>query len=264
MSQRKRYPTDLSDACWAKLSAYFPDKGVGTAGRRRRWSRREIVNAIFYVLKSGCAWRLLPGDFPAWQTVYDYFRRWTSDGTWQALHDALREQARLSAGRAASPSAAILDAQTVKLHAAQGLERGYDAGKKTLGRKRHLLVDTLGLIWGVIVHSAGIQDAAGAKPVLKIARKCCPRLLKIWADGAYNAQKLIAWVKRYCPGALEIVSKPKDAKGFVLLPKRWIVERTFGWLIQNRRLAKDYEKLPENSVAFILIAMIPIMLRISR
>jgi putative transposase len=254
---RQPYPSDLSDEQWKLLEPMLPPPFL--RGRKRTVDLREIVNAILYLLRSGCAWRYLPHEFPKWTTVYYYFRCWRDLQWFAKLNGELRSKVRQADQREKDPSAAIIDSQSVKT-TEQGGAKGYDAGKKVNGRKRHILVDTLGLLLSVKVLAANIQDRDGAKPLLDEVKERMPRLYLIWADGGYRG-KLITWVATTCLWLLEIVKRNDDVKGFVVLPRRWVVERTFAWLCRNRRLSKDYERRCESSEAFIYVAMIHLMLK---
>ena len=256
---RKPYPTDLSDAEWACLRSYLPTPEA--EGRPRTHSLQDILDAIFYVLKSGCHWRLLPHDFPPWSTVYYHFRRFRLNGLWSLILKALHTAERNRAGKDHQPTAAIMDSQSVKTVEESAHPSGYDAHKNIKGRKRHLLVDTLGLPLSVYLTSADVQDRVGARCLLAGLKPFVPRLKKIWADGAYAGEKLAGWLKEQSGWELEIVERDREAKGFEVSPKRWIVERTFSWLIRNRRLSKDYERLVQTSETFIEVAMIRLILR---
>lgn len=256
---RLPYPTDFSDKEWELIEPHLPQENSGGKGRPRIHSIREIFNAIFYIVRSGCAWRLLPHDLPSWKTVYHYFRRWSKEGLIEKLNTILRQEVRKCEGREPEPSAAIVDSQSVKTTDIGG-ESGYDGGKKINGRKRHILVDTLGLLIAVVVHSAAVQDRDGVKELLLKVKKKLPRLKLIWADGGYTG-KLVDWVQGVFKWILEIVKRPEDQKGFEVLPRRWVVERTFGWFGHYRRLSKDYERCTQNSETMIYAAMVRLMLR---
>jgi putative transposase len=220
---------------------------------------RRVVDAILYVVVGGIQWRMLPKEYPKWQSVYWYFRRWAKDGTWQRIHDRLRARLRHRAGRHKHPTAGSLDSQSVKT-TATACERGFDAGKQVNGRKRHILVDTLGLLLAVVVTAASVQDRDGARLLLTRLGGVGKKLRKLWVDGGYQGA-LEAWVAERFRFCLQVVLRPKEQKGFVVLPRRWVVERTFAWLSHHRRLSKDYERLTATSEALVYIVMIRLMLR---
>jgi putative transposase len=251
------YQSDVSDEQWEILRKLLPPMSPrGRPPLDRRW----VLNAILYVLWTGCQWRALPSDFPNWRSVYTVLRRWRLDGTWERIHAVLRERARKAAGKKPTPTAVIVDSQTSKT-TLDGDERGYDAGKKQLGRKRHLAVDTLGWVWAVAVHAASVQDQDGAPRVLRKLEPLCRRLKVVFADSAYGRSGLPAWTRQTFGWILQTVLRPVGVKGFVILPKRWIVERTFAWLAIARRFSKDYERLPETTETLIYIRMIHLMSR---
>lgn len=255
--KRKSYPTDLSDKQWKLLETIIPPPEL--FGRKRQVDLREIINALCYLARAGCQWRMLPERFPPWQTVYYYFRKWRESEFFVSLNHALRKLVRIQTGKKEDPSAAIIDAQSVKTDE-QAESMGYDAGKKVKGRKRHILVDTLGLLLIAKVLTADVQDRDGAKVLFSAIKEQMPGLQLIWADGGYRG-KLIKWVAVRCLWILEIVKRNDDLKVFQVLPKRWIVERTFSWLNRNRRLSKDYERKASSSEAWIYFSMSILMLK---
>src|SRR4051794_14702330 len=253
------YETDLTDEQFALVEPFLP--------RPKRTGRppadlRRVVNAIVYLVRTGCQWRMLPKDFPPWSTVHTRCRRWRRDGTWEKVNEALRQQVRRRAGRRPSPRSSAVDSQSVKA-AGQGGEKGYDAGKKVAGRKRHIWVDSLGLLVAVLVTGAGVHDGRAACELLHRRRwdEELPRLRVVYADSMYRADCLQEEVFSFAPFELRVVSRPEGSVGFVRLPQRWVVERTFAWLGRSRRLSKDCERRVESSEAMIRAGMIHLMLR---
>ncbi len=255
----KRYPTDLTDAQWSLIEPLLPAPATG--GRPEKHPRREIVNAILYRNRAGCAWRLLPTCFPPWETVYWHWARWKTDGTTDWVHDRLRDQVRDADGRDPMASAGIVDSQSLRGADTVGADhRGYDAGKRVNGTKRHIVTDTLGLLLVVLVTAASVQDRDGGRRVLDRLRFAMPSVALVFADGGY-AGRLVQWARRVLRVVLEIVRKPEGQVGFAVLPRRWVVERTLSWLVRCRRLVRDYERLPESHETMVKWAMIGVMTR---
>ncbi len=251
------YPSDLTDSQWDIIQGLIPAAKLG--GRPRSLDMRQVVNAILYIVVGGIQWRMLPREYPKWQSVYSYFRAWRNDHTWQRIHDTLRAQVRRRAGRHKHPTGGCLDSQSVKTTAVPGT-RGFDKGKLVNGRKRHVLVDTLGLLMTVVVTAASVQDRDGAKLLFSRLGGACKKLRRIWGDGSYRGQ-LLDWVTERYHFRLQPVLRPEEQKGFVVLPRRWVVERTFSWFGHHRRLSKDYERQESTSETMVRIVMIRVMLR---
>jgi transposase len=255
------YPSQITDGMWAVIGPLMPVRDPREGGRPRVYGDRQVLDAVFYVLRSGCQWRMIPHDLVPWWAAYRWYRAWIRDGTWDRVHDGLRVLVRIAAGRNPDPSAAVLDAQSVK-SSEGGERRGFDAGKKTTGRKRHLVVDTLGLVLVATVTAASVQDRPGGRAVLARLASRFPSVALVWAGGGYASSidsSLLAWALDKLSLVVEIVRRSDDVKGFQVLPRRRVLERTFGWLVRNRRLARENERLTASSEAMIKIAMIRLM-----
>lgn len=258
----KAYSSNLTQEQFELLEPLIPPAKPG--GRPRTVDMWAILNAMLYVVVQGCKWRDLPGDMPPWPTVYTYFRNWRDDGTWLAIHDRVHGWVRADEGRQESPSEAMIDSQSVTTATMVHESVGYDGAKKKKGRKRHTAVDTLGLILRVVVTAANVPERAGGKQVLAKVDQMgerVSRLHTIWADGGYSGMPFMKWVMDSFRWIVWVVLRPEQTKGFVLLKKRWVVERTFGWFNWYRRLSKDYERKTASSEAMIYIAMIRLMVR---
>lgn len=247
---------------WKIIQPLLPVRDLRKGGGVRKYGDRLVLDSIFYVLRSGCQWRMLPRDLMPFDAAHRWFTKWRRDGTWDRIHDELRRQVRMEAGRDPEPSAAVIDAQSIK-SSEGGEARGFDAGKRTTGRKRHVIVDTMGLLLVVAVTSASVQDRTGGRTVLARLAAGFRTISLVWADGGYANSvysTLLSWARDPLNIVVEIVKRTDDIKGFKVLPRRWVVERTFGWLVRNRRLARDYERLTDTSEAMIKVAMIRLML----
>ncbi|WP_407567242.1 IS5 family transposase [Polymorphospora sp. A560] len=258
----RRYPSDTTDTEWQLIAAYLPTGGTGNRGGRPvTYPRRDIVDAIRYLNHTGCVWRALPVDFPPWPTVYHYFRTWTRDGTLTRLHDGLREQIRTAEGRNTTPSAAIMDSQSVRAaDTVARTSRGYDAGKRVNGRKRHIVVDTTGLLLVILVTTGAVQDRHAARLLLWALHGCFTRVARVWADAGYAGQ-LVDWATGTLGLTVQIVRKLADQVGFQVLHRRWVVERTLSWITRCRRTVRDYERHPAHHAAMVQWAMIIVMTR---
>jgi putative transposase len=256
---RKPYPTDLTDEQWTLLKDWLPDAKPG--GRPRATELREVVNAMLYLVRNSCTWRSLPHDFPHWRTVYGYYRAWIDDATWDQVVVELRLQVRQQAGRDPDPRTANIDSQSVKTAGSGGI-KGYDGAKKIHGRKRHILVDSMGLLLAVLVTAADVDDGVAAPEIFEqVESGAFPRLEKVYADNKYHNHALYAWMQENVNYVLEIVRRRPDQEGFQKLPQRWVVERTLAWLGRCRRLSKEYERRTDTSETIIKISMMHLMLK---
>ncbi|MGR8006936.1 IS5 family transposase [Streptomyces hypolithicus] len=257
------YGTDLTDAEWQQIRPLLPVPAwlEGRGGRPEGYCHRQMLDAVFYVLDNGIKWRAMPVDFPAWDRVYAFFRRWRETGLVAELHDRLRGKVREAAGREAEPTAAVIDSQSVKADAVVGAgSRGYDGGKKINGRRRHLICDTIGLLLMINVTAGDVTDRQAATDMLPVLRERFPTITRLWADGGYTGT-LITWALSVLHLIVTVIKRSDDTSGFVVLPRRWVVERTFGWLLRSRRLARDYERRPDSSEAMVLWSMTMLMTR---
>lgn len=258
-----RYPSDMTDAEWEAVRDLLPVPPwlEGRGGQPERYCHRQMVDAVRYLVAGGITWRAMPSDFPAWDRVYAFWRRWRDQGLISELHDRLRDRVRQAAGRDLEPTAGIIDAQSVKGAASvPAATRGFDGGKKVNGRKRHIVVDTLGLLLTVMVTAASITDRQTAQTLLVRLRHRHWRITRVWADGGYTGQ-LVDFAREVLRIALTVVKRSDDTTGFVVLPKRWLVERTFAWLMRSRRLTRDYETRTDSSEAMIRWSMTMVMSR---